>query len=141
MSQNDGKYLERAVEQYLQELKRIDVTYLRLPDSRAARNLISAQPADFLISSKRAEKPFLLECKSKGVTSKNGIFKFDKKFQQYPFMLRWRKAGTPGYIIAHWWKEDALQYFPIEALDEADGFVTGYKFADLPILMKELLCL
>jgi hypothetical protein len=135
---NDGKYLEQAVEKFFKELNLISVAYLRLPDSRSARNMISAQPADFLVSSDLTGKvKFFLECKSKK-QRKPGVYQMDTKFRQYPHMLRWHKAGMGGYVLVHWMPDDKLQMVDIQLLHSGfTKFSPKHNFEQLNSLLME----
>ena len=138
---NDGKYLEQAVEKFFKELNLISVAYLRLPDSRSARNMISAQPADFLVSSDLSGVwvKFFLECKSKK-QKKSGVYEMNTKFRQYPHMLRWHKAGMPGYVLVHWSTDDKLQMIPIRDLHlGVTKFFPTHNFEQLNSLLMDYL--
>jgi hypothetical protein len=135
MAANDGKYLEKAVQSYLENLMLPTVNWMRLPDSKAARNFLQAQPADFLIST-MVRKPFLFECKSYH-RKKSGAMTVSKKFRQYPLMLRWDKAGMPGYLLCHWLPEDELKIFSV--IDLATPLYDGHTLAELPDLMEKFI--
>lgn len=137
---NDGKYLEQAVEKFFKELGLISVAYLRLPDSRSARNMISAQPADFLVSSDLTGRvKFFLECKSKK-QRKSGVYQMDTKFRQYPHMLRWWKAGMNGYVLVHWMPDDKLAMIHVHDLSAGrTTFEPKHSFSDLNTLLSDYL--
>lgn len=97
MTTNDGKYLEEAVEKIFKEkMTQGDPSfrYRRLPDSKAARGLIQAQPADFFLS----DFGFTvhLECKSCG----SKTYRLPK-FDQHAEMRAWSKAGVKGIVVIH----------------------------------------
>jgi len=135
MAANDGKYLEKAVQSYLENLMLPTVNWMRLPDSKAARNFLQAQPADFLIST-NFRNAFLFECKSYH-RKKPGAMTVSKKFRQYPLMLRWDKAGMPGYLLCHWLPEDELKIFSV--IDLTTPLYDGHTLAELPDLMEKFI--
>lgn len=108
---NDGKYLENEVEKYINDLKRMEVAIMRLPDSRSARNLLASQNADFILSSQKFGACHL-ECKSI-----KGTKLVLKKFRQLPNMKRWAAAGMPGYVLCHFHELDKFCLVNVGDLD------------------------
>ena len=108
---NDGKYLENEVEKYINDLKRMEVAIMRLPDSRSARNLMAGQNADFIVSTSEMGAAHL-ECKS---------IKGDKlvlrKFRQLPNMKRWSAAGLRGFVLCHFYDLDRFALVNVDDLD------------------------
>jgi len=105
---NDGGYLEDEVKKELNKIVDVEFRYRRLPDSKAARGFIAAQPADFYFS-----LPSLaghIECKSVSGT-KPTLPMFD----QWAEMRAWSKAGTEGYVLIHFHELDA--FFLVDVMD------------------------
>ena len=101
---NDGKYLEEALESML---GKVAITtegfkYRRLPDSRAARGLIAAQPADFFVSHRYSGAAHI-ECKS----SKSKTLRLPK-FVQHAEMIGWANAGVAGIVLVHFYVPDRM---------------------------------
>jgi hypothetical protein len=90
---NDGKYLENQVSDYIKALNDPGVLIHRFSDSTSARNISSAQPADFILVVRG--KLTLLECKS--------VKQADRlpKFAQHPRLQRWLLAGVPSKLLIH----------------------------------------
>ncbi len=111
---NDGKYLEKAVEDYLKTIKISNFHWRRLPDARAARGSIPAQPSDFFVSIWDGRKaiPFHLECKSS-----NSRTRRIQKPSQYAQMIRWDKAGIEGIILVHFWELDKFALVNVADFD------------------------
>lgn len=114
-SSNDGKYLEDNFENVVTDLNRIDIAVDRLPDTRAARNIIKAQNADFLVST-AATGAFYFECKSVG-----GIKTILRSFRQYPLMHRWAQAGIPGYVLIHYHELNEFWIVDVSNLPKMTG--------------------
>ena len=114
-NKNTGKYLEDYCEEFFTGLKQIDVAIDRLPDTRSARNIIKAQNADFLLATRKRGACYL-ECKSIG-----GMKLKLRHFRQYPHMLRWAKAGMPGYVVAHFHELNELYLINVLQLGEPKG--------------------
>lgn len=107
---NDGKYLEDELETQLKKITRTDFHWRRLHDAKAARTYMPAQPADFFIADKG--KAFHVECKSVGKKTRRF-----PKFTQLPDMLRWQKAGVPGYVLIHFHELDEFYFVPVTQLE------------------------
>jgi penicillin-binding protein-related factor A (putative recombinase) len=105
---NDGKYLEKQVADYIKALNDPGVLVHRLSDSTSARNISSAQPADFILVVRG--KPFLLECKS--------VKQSDRlpKFAQHPRMQRWLLAGVPSRLLIHHYIEGNYRLVDVSTL-------------------------
>jgi hypothetical protein len=101
---NDGKYLEDALDIELAkaEIALDNFKYRRLPDSRAARGLIAAQPSDFFVSHRYSGAAHI-ECKS----SKSKTLRLPK-FVQHAEMLGWANAGVAGIVLVHFYVPDRL---------------------------------
>lgn len=128
---NAGKYLEDAVEKFFNELNRIDVAIDRLPDTRSARNMIKAQNADFMVSS-AVTGALYLECKSIG-----GSKRILRMFRQYPLMLRWARAGVPGFVLAHYYDIGLMRVYNTQLLSTIP--LTGKQWNDpLPAVIFEV---
>ena len=112
---NDGKYLEDSVSKWYDNQNEAGIALIRLPDTRSARGIIKAKNADFLMSVV-THGALHLECKSIGGKK----FKL-RNFRQYPTMLRWALAGTPGYVMAHFWELQRLMLFNIDQLGPLKG--------------------
>lgn len=116
MSQdNPGRYLENLVQKWFDNSDDVSIMLTRLPDSRSARNLIKAQNADFLISS-REFGAWHLECKSVG-----GKKEQLKVFRQYPLMKRWALAGVPGLVLVHFYDLKKLALFDVTTAEKPEG--------------------
>jgi len=105
-----GKYLEKAVQDYFNSIKRPTFRYRRLQDSTSARNLIHSNPADFFVCDNG--NCFYLECKS--VSSKT--FRLPKP-TQLPELLAWDKAGLPSWFLVHFHIQDVLTWVSTSGLD------------------------
>jgi len=105
---NNGKYLENQVSDYIKALNDPGVLIHRFSDSTSARNISSAQPADFILIVRG--KPFLLECKS--VRQSNRL----PKFAQHPRLQRWLLAGVPSKLLIHHYLEENYRLVDVSTL-------------------------
>jgi hypothetical protein len=105
---NNGKYLENQVSDYIKALNDPGVLIHRLSDSTSARNISSAQPADFILVVRG--KPFLLECKS--------VKQADRlpKFAQHPRLQRWLLAGVSSKLLIHHYLEGNYRLIDVSTL-------------------------
>ena len=133
MSQsNDGKYLEAEVEKWVSDLSLATFLIKRLPDTRSARNIITAQSADFLCT-RAYFGAFHIECKSSG-SKKEEL----SMFRQYPVMRMWENAGTPGFVLIHYYILGIFKLVQIKELDAIGlsgkkwklGSISSFKEAD-----------
>lgn len=106
---NSGKYLE---DMFQTQFDRDDVPGVwchRFPDSKAARNLIGKQPADFLLAVIGGSSS-LVECKSI-----KHVYRLPK-FVQHSRMVRAGMAGVRGIILVHHWQIDKYRVVNIKDL-------------------------
>ena len=90
-----GKETERMVIEELDQLNtRLDFAYHRLPDAKAARGALAAQPADFIVSS---GKGMYLEVKA----IKHAFRVPKDKIRQLAVLKKFELAGMPAAIIVH----------------------------------------
>jgi hypothetical protein len=109
-----GKYAEKEVETYLKKLNAADsgFAYFRLADSRAARGMIAASPADFLYF--RGGVGGFIEVKSS-----SHPFRIAKdKISQLPTLNKFDKAGAKSWVLLHHsslnrWRIAPSTYFPM----------------------------
>lgn len=94
MSRNDGKYLEDEIEKQLKKNTDLGIHWIRLPDARAARGRVAAQPADYFLCNRGSA--IYLEAKSQ-----KGKIPRLKRFSQESAMRRWGSAGVRGLLIVH----------------------------------------
>lgn len=94
-----GKETEMMVIEELDRLNnKLDFAYHRLPDAKAARNALAAQPADFIVS---AGKGMYLEVKAI-----KHIYRVPKdKIRQLALLKKFELAGMPAAIIIHHYTE------------------------------------
>ncbi len=107
---NDGRYLEQAVEDELKKITRVGFHWRRLYDTKAARNVLPAQPSDYFISNHGTTVH--LEVKSQ-----QGKTKRLKKFSQLADMQRWRRAGVEGYVLVHFYELDEIYLVNVSNLE------------------------
>lgn len=96
---NDGKLLEKATEWAGKRIVQAGGFFHTFPDSRRARNLISAQPSDFLLA--HLGVALLLECKSTAASASlvSMINANDQTRAQAGKHRLWHNAGMPsGYL-------------------------------------------
>jgi hypothetical protein len=105
---NDGKYLENQVSDYIKALSNPGILIHRFSDSTSARNISSAQPADFILAVRG--KLILLECKS--VKQANRL----PKFAQHPRLQRWLLAGVPSKLLIHHYIEENYRLVDVSTL-------------------------
>jgi penicillin-binding protein-related factor A (putative recombinase) len=105
---NNGKYLENQVADYIKALSDPGILIHRFSDSTSARNISSAQPADFILVVRG--KSFLLECKS--VKQANRL----PKFAQHPRLQRWLLAGIPSKLLIHHYLEGSYRLVDVSTL-------------------------
>ncbi len=126
-----GKWAEAQVEEWLERQSRAQAgfAYHRYPDSRSARNVIAAQPADFLVAEKIGSyrRAWHLEVKDTAEEkrlprAKIGQYGKLKMFQWAgiePYVLVFRSVFkdwvilTPEYLMSY---EDAPTSFPFAGL-------------------------
>lgn len=90
-----GKETEKMIIESLDQLNtRLDFAYHRLPDAKAARGALAAQPADFIVS---AGKGMFLEVKA----IKHAFRVPKDKVRQLPVLKKFELAGMPAAIIVH----------------------------------------
>lgn len=111
---NDGAYLEKAMEDYFKTIKKANFFWRRLYDTKAARNVLPAQPSDFFFCfiNKQGVYPYHLECKSLG----SKTFRFPKP-SQFNSMRRWSLAGVRGLFLVHFYVPDKFALASIRDLD------------------------
>jgi hypothetical protein len=112
---NDGAYLETAMEDYFKTIKKASFFWRRLYDTKAARNVLPAQPSDFFFSFIRKEGgsyPYHLECKSR----KGKTFRLPKP-SQFNAMRRWSLAGVRGLFLVHFYELDKFALASVRDLD------------------------
>jgi hypothetical protein len=105
---NSGKYLEDAFQGAFDK-KNPELWFHRFADSKAARNLIGEQPADFLVATVRGGA-FLLECKSV-----KHLYRLPK-FAQHSRMNRAKMSGVPGKLLVHHYMEDFYRVVDVEEI-------------------------
>lgn len=128
-ARNDGKYLEEAVEEFLDKFSSSGQKYRRLPDARAARGRIPRQPSDFFLSS-YVNGPMHLECK----TSKSKTRRLSSgEFPQYPDMKAWDAAGVRGAVLIHFYNLDELHLMFVRDMKAAKSWV----FTDSTLLTTD----
>lgn len=89
-----GKEAEKAVKDLFTAWnQRMDFSWHRMPDSKGSRNLISAQPADFIV----AVNGVSLWLEVKETAHEKRIAK--DKIRQLPLLKKFRLAGMPGYVL------------------------------------------
>lgn len=91
-----GKSAEALVSAWLEarQASSSGFAYHRLPDAKAARGALAAQPADFIISTHRGGMAFL-EVKESGER-----YRLPKaNISQYGKLLAFHLAGTPSWVL------------------------------------------
>lgn len=89
-----GKEAEKAVKDLFTVWnRRMDFAWHRMPDSKASRNLVAAQPADFIVAVSGVT--MWLEAKE---TQHEGRIAKDK-VRQLPLLKKFRLARMPGYVL------------------------------------------
>ena len=108
-----GKDTERAVADHLEALnaQHMDFAFERLPDSRAARNLIKAQLCDFIASHCGAF--FMIEAKQTQHDSRLE----SAKIGQLARMRKWQTTGATGIIIVYHSRMNAWRAFDLRKLE------------------------
>jgi hypothetical protein len=92
---SDGKLLEKKLSVALkQHCSQYSAWYYRFPDTRAARNLISEQPGDFMFLCGAGAT--LIECKS---TDNGSAFKDLLDKRQIGKHRLWNRAGQPSLFM------------------------------------------
>jgi hypothetical protein len=121
---NDGKYLEDAFQSDLENDDQ-NIWLHRFPDSKAARGMIAAQPADFLLAV-NGKKTILIDCKS--VKHKYRV----PKFSQHGKMRLAGMAGLPSYLLVHHYMIDKYRVVNVKDLDPkaASHDLRGYEELD-----------
>lgn len=130
---NDGKYLEEAIKKELDKIKISTFRYRRLNDTRAARNIIVAQPADFFLADGWSAH---LEAKSvSGKTLRLPMF------DQYAEMRDWDRAGVYGYVLIHFWEPDVFCVASINDLEPAPSwsFKSSPKYSTVNEALRAIL--
>jgi len=107
---NNGTYLENEVQKHLKKIKVSTFRFRRMQDSKAARNVITANPSDFFIAN--SDKCFHLECKSRDSTTERL-----EKFDQLAELKAWDQAGVTGLILVHFHKTDIFKLAPTAELE------------------------
>jgi hypothetical protein len=113
-----GKWFEGEVKDALHEIQeRHPATYHRFPDSHAARNLIPAQPADFLLIWRGT--PFLIECKcSEPYDNLRSGFSalFPKK--QAAQHRKWQRGGSRTILLFCHYLDECVELWNSEPLSK-----------------------
>jgi len=91
-----GKETERLVEALLKERnERLSFAWHRMPDAKAARGALAAQPADYLVAS--AGQAFWLEVKAL-----RHEFRLPRdRLTQLPVLKKFKLAGMPSILLVH----------------------------------------
>jgi hypothetical protein len=106
---NPGKYLEDQAEKHMKKITDSNFRYRRLPDAKAARGALAAQPADFFLA--KEGQGIHLECKSDGsLTSRL------PRFSQEAEMRAWALAGVQGYVLVHFYNPNVFHLVDIRDL-------------------------
>lgn len=98
---NRGKWAEKQVRDFLEALNndRLDFAYHRLPDPRAARGVLAAQPSDFMaqVGDSVAGKAtfYFIEVKE---TEHDYRLPYTK-IRQYAILRKWMLAGAMPFVI------------------------------------------
>lgn len=91
-----GRETEKLVISVLEKLNtRQNFAWHRLPDAKAARGLLSAQPADMIVAD--GKKGLFLEVKA----IKHAFRVPKDKVRQLPILKKFELAGMPAAIIVH----------------------------------------
>ena len=91
-----GKETEKIVEEVLKEWNsRLFFAYLRMPDARAARGHLAAQPGDFLYQC--CESSGFIEIKA----LKHPCRLPASRLTQLPVLRKWDMAGARSIILVH----------------------------------------
>ncbi len=133
---NDGKYLEDALQLELKKIKKTTFMWRRLHDASdlpGGNAKIPRQPSDFIISNGKSIHVELKSRKSKTCRL--------EKFDQFADMRRWALAGTPGFVIVHFYSVSEELYL-VDVLDldpSAKSWVLIKKFKNMEELVREFI--
>lgn len=107
-----GRETEKLVISVLEELNtRQNFAWHRLPDAKAARGLLSAQPADMVVAD--GKKGLFLEVKAI-----KHAFRLPKdKVRQLPLLKKFAESGMGGVILVHHYLEGIWRVVDPESLD------------------------
>ncbi len=91
---NRGKSTEKKVEAFLKAANsKANISYIRFPDSRSARNFLAAQPADFLAVA--SGTPIFIEVKHL-----NAPYRLPKdKVSQHAVLTKFKAAGSVCLVV------------------------------------------
>lgn len=107
-----GKYAEGEVRKLLTKLNsRADFAWHRMPDARAARSALAAQPADFIVAN--AGKVLWWEVKETKIAHRLP----HDKVSQHPTLAKFRLAGMDYIVIVFHTEERAWRVVPGRWLD------------------------
>ena len=99
LEQKIGAWFEHQVEEVLKEIQATrPAMWHRFTDSKAAQNLVKAQPGDHMLIMRGV--PFLIEekCSLKHNSLRSGFSSLWSKKQASKHLL-WRRAGAPSMVI------------------------------------------
>jgi hypothetical protein len=98
---NLGKWAEAEVRDVLVTLSNQNLRFAwhRYPDSRSARNLIQAQPADFLVADSRRGAPVVYHLEVKETAQKHRLPK--DKVSQWADLRKFSFAGIQPYVLVY----------------------------------------
>ena len=115
MHQNDGKYLEHALQDEFTKVKHPLFQWRRLYDSFSAQGkALPAEPSDYFVCCD--ERTYHIEAKT---TKDNRL----KMFSQYGLMKRWDSVGVTGLVIVHFYTTDRLFVVPVRELPQQPSWV------------------
>lgn len=107
-----GRETEKLVISVLEKLNtRQNFAWHRLPDAKAARSLLSAQPADMVVAD--GKKGLFLEVKA----CKHPFRLAKDKVRQLPLLRKFAMAGMPGVIVVHHYIEGVWRCFLAKDLE------------------------
>lgn len=132
-----GKEVERLVEHHFKALNdgHQDFAWHRMPDARAARGALAAQPADYLLA--KGGAAIFMEVKA---------LKHERRLprarvSQLPTLLKWNQAGVESFVIVFHYTTGVWRCVPTKVLDPSlTSWVLdewqGYQ--DVGVLINEL---
>lgn len=135
---NDGTQLQDAVWRALQEIQKHHECFVhRFTDSKASRNLVGAQPSDYMAVF--GGTPFLLECKSTcvGASIRKLVMGSAGGKRQLAKAKQFIRAGGRGFFIWHDSLADTLLVYV--AGEWASPLLGARRLADAERVLLEVL--